>query len=378
MSRILELVLNSLPFGLCVVTSDGTVEYTNIRFSELMRQCSPSTAATPLPLPAALQEMMSSIQNGEGETITRVVEMPEGQTVVAQAASVTEQMAKRTIITLYAAPASHTYSHPPDRPYFISQDATVNQNVSMAIQSAGQLTPVFITGEYGTGKGTLTRIMHIVTGREHFHHLSMLRYTEGEMLEMMKGLSNATVQISDAQLLSEQSYGALAEITTRNRIYLICTGTACNPKYLTLLGTQGALHLSISPLRERKEDIALIAKNIISELNTRMKTEVILSDQAVAAMMELPWPGNVIQLHGMLEYIVTHAKHPLIDKRAILTLAAAKGKSKPFNLKRRLAEYEKELIESVRTHCKTTRDLAQMLGISQPSVVRKMQRHRIP
>ena len=62
------------------------------------------------------------------------------------------------------------------------------------------------------------------------------------------------------------------------------------------------LTLKIPPLRERTEDIPLLARNILRAVCTRMgKPEVVLGPEAESQLLRYPWPGNIRELANVLE-----------------------------------------------------------------------------
>lgn len=61
--------------------------------------------------------------------------------------------------------------------------------------------------------------------------------------------------------------------------------------------------LSIPPLRERREDIPLIAKSLLNKYNYKYHTDVSLSKVAASRLMQLDWRGNVRELENIVERI---------------------------------------------------------------------------
>ncbi|MCR4403601.1 MAG: sigma 54-interacting transcriptional regulator [Firmicutes bacterium] len=65
------------------------------------------------------------------------------------------------------------------------------------------------------------------------------------------------------------------------------------------------LNLRIPPLRERREDIPLLVEHFLRSAASRMnKTVKGISTEAIEAMMEYDWPGNVRQLENTVEQLV--------------------------------------------------------------------------
>src|SRR5213075_2050072 len=60
--------------------------------------------------------------------------------------------------------------------------------------------------------------------------------------------------------------------------------------------------IEIPPLRERGEDIALLARSFAAELGRDLRgREAIMSDAAIEALRGRPWPGNVRELENAIE-----------------------------------------------------------------------------
>ncbi len=64
------------------------------------------------------------------------------------------------------------------------------------------------------------------------------------------------------------------------------------------------LPIDLPPLRERKEDIPLLATHFLQELNERKRCTTHLTPEAVAALVAHDWPGNVRELRNLMERLV--------------------------------------------------------------------------
>ncbi|HEX7581213.1 MAG TPA: sigma 54-interacting transcriptional regulator, partial [Thermoanaerobaculia bacterium] len=63
--------------------------------------------------------------------------------------------------------------------------------------------------------------------------------------------------------------------------------------------------IRIPPLRERPEDIALIAPHLLAHISGRAGRSLRISQDTLAVLERYPWPGNVRELENTLEYAVT-------------------------------------------------------------------------
>ena len=76
------------------------------------------------------------------------------------------------------------------------------------------------------------------------------------------------------------------------------------------------INITIPPLRQRKEDIIILADYFISQRCKALgKNPKRLSDDAVMKMMEYPWPGNVRELENVIERGVSFSAGDTIEAR---------------------------------------------------------------
>jgi DNA-binding NtrC family response regulator len=74
------------------------------------------------------------------------------------------------------------------------------------------------------------------------------------------------------------------------------------------------VHLRVPPLRERLEDVPLLATRFVAEFAARHKRRVDgIAPAALDAMMAHGWPGNVRELRNVLEAAVVMTEGPLVD-----------------------------------------------------------------
>src|SRR5438067_11043155 len=72
-----------------------------------------------------------------------------------------------------------------------------------------------------------------------------------------------------------------------------------------LFSRLNVIPFSVPPLRERKEDIPLLARHFLKEFSGRYgRRPRELSDDAIETLMRYSWPGNVRELRNVIERIV--------------------------------------------------------------------------
>ena len=91
--------------------------------------------------------------------------------------------------------------------------------------------------------------------------------------------------------------------------------------------------ISLPPLRERKEDLALLIQAFIDEFNLRDNRSVKAVSSAAMKLLETyEWPGNVRELRNVIERATILAKGELIEPAHLPVLGApAPASAAPVN-----------------------------------------------
>lgn len=110
--------------------------------------------------------------------------------------------------------------------------------------------------------------------------------------------------------------------TNKNLLEEIKKGTFREDLYHRL----NVIPMHVPPLRERREDIPILARAFVEETCARngfaLKT---LSDQVVAALGNMEWSGNVRELRNIVERLVIMTQGNLIESPNLETLSLARG-----------------------------------------------------
>jgi transcriptional regulator with PAS, ATPase and Fis domain len=140
--------------------------------------------------------------------------------------------------------------------------------------------------------------------------------------------------------------------------------------------------LRVPSLRERMEDVPVLAFHFLQQLNEKYNKNYHLTPDALNLLEFYSWPGNVRELQNMIERLVVSADDPVIEAEFVskfLTPGYDFNKSKPvitrvLPLQEALHSVEEQLILLAMKQYKTTTKAAKALGISQSSVSRKYQK----
>jgi two-component system response regulator HydG len=143
--------------------------------------------------------------------------------------------------------------------------------------------------------------------------------------------------------------------------------------------------IRLPPLRERREDVPLLAAHFMREFNGRHgKSVASIAEPVRRAMAVYPWPGNVRELANFVESMVVFdtdgvlgpddvpEDSPVLSKSAAAPPAGASG---GVNLVgRRLDDVERYLIEeALKLTGNNREEAARMLGIGERTLYRKIQ-----
>ena len=137
----------------------------------------------------------------------------------------------------------------------------------------------------------------------------------------------------------------------------------------------------IPPLRERKEDIVPLIIFFLNKFNKKYGLIKKISPEVIQNLLKYDWPGNIRELENAVERLVVTSDSNLImpeDMRENTRITEGKEKgNEPKALADVLEKTEKDLICRALEHCRTTREMADILGISQSAVVKKMKKYGI-
>ena len=143
------------------------------------------------------------------------------------------------------------------------------------------------------------------------------------------------------------------------------------------------LPLHIPPLRERKQDILLLAEYFLGLIaGHRNEEQARLSQRALEILQAYPWPGNVRELENVLERVTAFAESPMIDvehlPQELRGDELSDAVSRPSLGGYTLAEIEKSAIIETLELCGGNKSrAARSLGISEKSIYNKMKRFGI-
>jgi DNA-binding NtrC family response regulator len=142
-----------------------------------------------------------------------------------------------------------------------------------------------------------------------------------------------------------------------------------------LLYRLNTVEIHLPPLRERREDIPLLAQHFLERQAKRYrKPKAGFSEDASQALLDHPWPGNIRELRHAVERAVLLAMDDHVRAHDLGLVTPPEGSGRIDDLT--LDEVEKTLIEkALQRHEGNVSQAADALGLSRSALYRRLQRH---
>lgn len=238
----------------------------------------------------------------------------------------------------------------------IAQSRKMRRVLEIAAQVARRDSTVLLTGESGTGKELLAKAIHQNGLREGKPFIAVNcaalpeTLAESELFGHRKGAFTGAVsdragkfeaanegtvfldevgelplnlQVKLLRAIQEREIDKIGNphpvkinvrivaATNRNLKNLVEDGEFREDLYYRL----SVVTIEIPPLRERREDIPLLAQHFLGELRVRYRLpQLALSDEAMDRLCQYDWPGNVRELQNVIERLVVLATGYVINE----------------------------------------------------------------
>jgi two-component system, NtrC family, response regulator GlrR len=225
---------------------------------------------------------------------------------------------------------------------------------------AGTDSTIFVSGESGTGKELIARSIHLASGRrdkpfvaincaaipETLMESELFGHERGAFTDAKRsyeGLfaraNEGTIFLDEIGDMSLSTQAKLLRVLQEKQFYPIGSGKPVNVDVRVIVATNKDLEAEVKegkfredlyyrihvvpvdlpPLRERKEDIPLLAEHFRKEISRRMRKDVkAISAMAMQKLMLHDWPGNVRELENTIENAIAITRHNIITEDDVL------------------------------------------------------------
>ena len=282
---------------------------------------------------------------------------------------------------------------------------------------------VLITGETGTGKELVARALHKMSARAAKPLISVNcaafseTLLESELFGHEKGsftgadrvryglfetAHQGTLFLDEAGEMSPAAQAKLLRVLAEGKITRVGSTVSRDVDVRVLVATHRNLlkevergrfrqdlyyrlaivPIEVPPLRERSEDVPLLADYLLQQVGSdlKMPTRRLHAD-ALAELLNYSFPGNIRELRNLLEracILTSGSEITSFDLPAIAKVASSPVFPDEFNLRTLLADWEREAI--VQTLGKTKggkAEAARRLGLSKSDITYKLAKYGI-
>src|SRR6185295_19850250 len=169
---------------------------------------------------------------------------------------------------------------------------------------------------FGHVKGSFTGAYRDKPGKLETAHMGTIFLDEvGEMTLRMQGLLLRFLETGELQKVGADGSGRIVNVrviaaTNRSLRDMIGQGTFREDLFYRL----NVIHILVPPLRERRDDIPMLAENFLGQFTAANKSPIrAISPAAMKAFSEYSWPGNVRELENVIERLVVTVQGQSIE-----------------------------------------------------------------
>ncbi len=251
---------------------------------------------------------------------------------------------------------------------------------------AGLDAPVLVSGEPGSGRDTVARLLHALPRRPG----AFVRVGAGEAGELAELPAGGTLYLDGVERFAPESQRLVAKLLERDAGRSGARLVASAGPALRLALEEGTFHralgegllrfeVALPPLRERPEDVPRIARSLLARVGRQLgRPGLWLRPEAETRLRAEPWPDNVAELARVMERLVAFATASAIGARDVEAVLGEVRLS-VARLRERAAQEERDrLVEALHATRGNVTHTARRLGRSRAAVYRLVEKHGLP
>ncbi len=245
----------------------------------------------------------------------------------------------------------------------------------VAVECAGLTETLFESELFGHVKGAFTGAAQNKSGLLEQAHGGTLFLDEigdvpvGMQVKLLRLLETGSFRAVGSTQLKRADFRLICA-THRNLPAMVTAGEFREDLYYRL----NTFPITLPPLRERPDDIALIARSLLEKLGGDEKYH--LTDSAVKILLAQPFPGNSRELRNVMERAIIFARSNVIDAKVLQNCLAPNesGSKAVASAWVDLRTHERRYLEALLQHCNHDKaKAAAVAGISVRSLYRKLE-----
>jgi DNA-binding NtrC family response regulator len=314
-----------------------------------LKELAPEVPLVILTAYGSIETAVRAIKDGAEQFLTKPVEMKALLALLGRSLENRRDQRRRLVRS-----ARETRD---DRDPFLGESAALRELEREVRRVAASDVPVLILGETGVGKGVLARFLHesgpraeealvdlncaalsrdLLDSELFGHDKGAFTGAQGPKAGLLEAAHRGTVfldEIGDMdplvqpkllKALEEKKIRRLGEVRDRHVDFRLVAATHRNLEHLVEAGRFrqdlyyriNAVTITVPPLRERPEDIPLLAAHLMERsAQGQGRRDLELSREAEDALRQHTWPGNVRELKNVLERALIVSDGPLIEVR---------------------------------------------------------------
>ncbi|MEN6638731.1 MAG: sigma-54 dependent transcriptional regulator [Smithella sp.] len=338
------------------------MKVSGIEALEQIKKIHPATPVIIMTAYASVETAVSALKKGAYDYLTKPLDFDELQIVMARAT-------EHSLLKKENEYLKERLGEKFDRQNIIGQSAAMLKLLEIVEQVAATEATILITGDSGTGKEMIANAVHANSKRKQapFIKINCAALTEtlleSELFGHEKGAFTGADRRREGKFLQADSGSIfLDEVSEMSPAMQVKLLRVLQERELTRVGGSDVVKvdvrviaasnkdlkkeiqmnrfredlfyrlnvvaLAMPPLRERKEDIPLLAQHFLRGFAAKNSKNVTgFTPTAMHKLVEYPWPGNVRELMNAVERAVVLSRTDFVDADELMFLTADDGDS---------------------------------------------------